>query len=255
MARKRLHLVKPQLDHLISKVRKTLCIAKPKSNRRRQTRSSRKNRKNNRASSSLAISGPFGSKISLPISRLPFVTLGAAENLSVGASTYPNRLSMCAPVTPFEVSVVSGVPTAAVTAINPTTVVNGSATLVNNWSAYAKIFEEYCLVGFRLEVRYQTTAFATGVILITLDEKDGTTPTLLQYDKPHIELMTTINSGVDFQMIEWVPSDLSDLQWTSTSSTVTPIWMKYFSAFNSSSSGNILITGTLSFNFRGFTAD
>lgn len=146
-------------------------------------------------------------------------------------------------------------PTAAVTAINPTTAVNGTTTLVSNWSAYSKIFEEYCLVGFRFEVRYQTTAFATGVVLITLDEKDGTTPTILQYDKPHIELMTTLNTTVDYQMIEWVPSDLADLQWTSTSSTLTPIWMKYLSSFNSSSSGNILITGTLTFNFRGFTAD
>jgi hypothetical protein len=181
--------------------------------------------------------------------------LGAAENLSVGASTYPKRLALCVPVTPFEVSVAAGVPTAAVTPINPTQAVNGTTTLVANWSAYAKIFEEYCLTGFRLEVRYQTSAFASGLVLITLDEKDGTTPTLLQYDKPHIELVTTINSGVDFQMIEWVPSDLADLQWTSTSSTITPIWVKYLSAFNSSSSGNILITGTLSFNFRGFTAD
>jgi hypothetical protein len=162
---------------------------------------------------------------------------------------------MCLPVTPFEVTVVLGTALSAVTAINPTTVVNGTATLVNNWTAYAKIFEEYCLTGFRLEVRFQTTAFSTGVVLITLDEKDGTVPTVLQYDKPHIELMTTINSGVDFQTIEWVPSDLADLQWTSTASTVTPIWMKYFSAFNSSSSGNVLITGTLSVNFRGFTAD
>jgi hypothetical protein len=120
---------------------------------------------------------------------------------------------------------------------------------------YAKIFEEYCLVGFRFEVRFQTTAFATGVVLLTLDEKDGVAPTALQYNKPHIELMTTLNTGVDYQMIEWVPSDLADLQWTATSSTLTPVWMKYFTAFNASSAGNILITGTMSFNFRGFTAD
>jgi hypothetical protein len=162
---------------------------------------------------------------------------------------------MCLPVTPFEVTVVLGTQLSAVTAINPTTVVGGSNTLISNWTAFAKIFEEYCLTGFRLEIRFQTTAFSTGVVLITLDEKDGTVPTVLQYQKPHIELMTTINSGVDFQVIEWVPSDLADLQWTATSSPVTPVWMKYLSAYNSSSSGNVLITGTISVNFRGFTAD
>jgi hypothetical protein len=163
---------------------------------------------------------------------------------------------MCLPCAPFTQTVVANTALSAVTPISPSTVVGpAGAQLITNWPNFTKVFEEYCLTGFRFEVRYQTASFGTGLVLITLDEKDSTAPTILQYYKPHIEVLTTINSGVDCQIIEWMPSDLADLQWSSTTAAFTPVWMKFFSAINSSSSGTITVTGTFTVNFRGLTAD
>jgi hypothetical protein len=216
----------------------------------------RKKKSKKAATPTSLILKPFGGiKISLPIPKLPWVSLGAISNLTAGASGYPNNVPLCFPVTPFQITVPGGTGLAFVTPINPTTVVMGANTFIRNWANLSSVFEEYCLTGFCLEFRYQSAGFQLGLVLVTIDEKDGTTPTALQYDKPHIEIVCSPNTTVGLQTVKWVPSDLDDLVWSPTTTTFTPVWLKYFSAISATTTGQIVVTGTVSVAFRGYTAD
>jgi len=133
--------------------------------------------------------------------------------------------------------------------------------MIKAWSTkFAAVFDEYCITGAHFEIRSnQVSGIGKGMLLVGLDEKDATTPTATSAAaSAHIDV--NVNNAYDpiRHMIDWVPTDYLDLQWSSvTSSSVTPVYIKVYgdnttTFLNSDTAGDLYITGALSIDFRGF---
>ena len=195
------------------------------------------------------VQGPFGTQLGIPIGRLP-IRLGSDQSLSSKHSVYP-QVNLDVPINLQTFNIAAG---SAATALQ----INFG--MANNRTAFQNLFDEYCLVGARLEIRLSVQSAATtygGFIAVAMDEKDNTAPTATILNAPHLDVAANPMESPNHYYIDWQARDLIDLQWTQTGTTVTPVNLKMFctpagTATNSSFAGQLIITGTLAFCFRGY---
>lgn len=198
---------------------------------------------------SVTIAGPYGASIKLPIPQLPWLKVGSDDKLSAPAAVNPDRVAFCIPITPNQATLVAGAMSTALAI--------GFSSLVPNNTRFSALFEEYCLTGLSLEIRYQPAAqFETGFIVVSIDEADNTPPTSAVLSSPHIEVNCAAYGAGNSYYIDWKPASTDDLSWTPTSAPVDVAWLKIFAAaantFTGAGTGRILITGTLTMAFRQF---
>jgi hypothetical protein len=197
----------------------------------------------------LTVKGPWGTKFSMPVGQLP-IKIGSDRSLSSSKSVYPPMVKLSVPIVGQLIAVAAGA-VANAGAI--------SATNVNNFATrFASLFDEYCIVGMALELRIQNvTAGSVGFVLAFIDEKIATAPNAASLNVPRIDMMIGSESPSRYD-INWIAHDYIDLQWTQTSTTVIPLYLKiYASNANTLTSAgtacDILISGTLQFCFRGYS--
>jgi len=191
----------------------------------------------------------------LPVGRVPRL-IGSATNLRANNTVYPRMVKWDVPITPTFYTMTAG---------------NLAVSLPIQFSTLAgstfqgqalALFSEYCLVGFRFELRINATANPSGLIIVTVDEKVATAPTDSVFATPHLELICTNTESPSRHMISWRAKDYLDLDWTSTSSGAdVPCWLKLFGSTAAAPAGTgttgtttcqVCITGSLAMCFRGF---
>lgn len=178
-------------------------------------------------------------RMHLPVGRLPRHSL-VYDNLSAKVSVYP-RIDLDVPISAGVVSVVSGNLSSVVTL--------GTPSNVGGWSTrFQTLFDEYCIVGFRIGIR-QLNAPATasanaGYVQAALDEKSSNAPTqagMNAVPRVEIPILSTLTAESPIHWIQWKATDYTDLDWTPTTSTTTPIFLKLYS--NTASTGTSTTTG------------
>jgi len=191
----------------------------------------------------------FFNRVGLPVPRLPFL-IGSSTSLKSGLTIYPKMVKLDFPIEPQAITMAAGA-TASVTAIN-----SGLAELAANFLA---LFTEYCLVGFRFELRTNAVVNPAGCTLFYIDETGAGAPTFAEASaRPHLEVMHSATESPTRHMIEWKSRAIQDLEWSASSAAVfTPVWLKAFSAVATTftvagSTSTIVVTGALSFCFRGY---
>ena len=202
--------------------------------------------------SALVIAGPWGTRLSVPRSCLPFL-VGSDKNLSAGLSVYPVIHGLSVPIKPFKFQMTAGA-VAQQLAIS-TTMLQDFATRLG------ATFDEYCITGASFEVRYMSTGGnQQGLVYAYLDEKDSTTPTAANaQNSPRLDI-TCANEALPIRhRIDWLPADYVDLDWTSTASLTTPCYVKVFASVadtltSSDLAGFIYFTGALTIDVRGWKA-
>jgi hypothetical protein len=194
------------------------------------------------------------SGVALPKPALPrFV--GSATNLRVRDSVVPQKLTIDIPIVPQQT-------VWNTTAPFVNTVIPISTNLISNFLNWSKVFKEFCVVGFRGELRPCTLAgMIGGFTLGCLDEKDGTPPTWVSVgDLPKFEILNILTESPSRHLIEWVPQDLEDLIWqfTDATSPTVPAWLKFyadnvntFANSPMSSFATFALTGAVRVAFRG----
>lgn len=132
--------------------------------------------------------------------------------------------------------------------------------LVNQWATrFGATFDEYCITGLTFEIRtVNTGGNGKGLLVLFLDEKDSTAPTANDANSSaRLEIELNNSYAPIRHRIDWIAKDISDLTWTSTSTSVTPVFLKAFASnvatFTANDTGaDTIITGSLNVDFRGF---
>jgi len=128
---------------------------------------------------------------------------------------------------------------------------------IESWSSWAAVFNEYCIVGARLFFNLVSTGNYGGFVAVYIDEKSGSSPGAGDLDKPYLRVIADASPSPDDYCIEWKTADYLDLQWTSTGTSITPVWFKGYastaSTFTSgSNSSSIMFAGgEVAVDFRG----
>jgi len=187
--------------------------------------------------------------VKLPIPRLPWLKVGSDDVLTSAATVNPDRVSFCIPLTPNQIVLVAGAMSTAVAI--------GATSMIPNFSRFSALFEEYCLTGVSFEILYQPSAqFETGFLVVNVDEADNTPPTATVLSAPHLEVNCAAYGAGNKYYLDWKPSSYADLAWSQTASPVDVAWLKVFASaantFTGTGTGRILVTGTLSVDFRQF---
>lgn len=198
----------------------------------------------------MQIAGPWGTKLSIPMSKLPFL-IGSDHNLSAHDSVYPVIHGLSIPLNANVVTITAG----AVGAV-----LNVNFSLVDAWATrFAATFDEYCITGASFEVRAVPTAGnGTGLVYAYLDEKDSAAPTASPASgSPRLDIAFNNYYAPVTHQIDWLAKDLTDLSWTSTSTSFTPVYLKVFGSsaatfLDAAAAGQVYITGALNVDFRGF---
>jgi hypothetical protein len=187
-------------------------------------------------------------KAEFPQPRIPRL-LGSASSLGQGGSVYPH-VKLDVPITPQAAVLVAGA--AAVAVPLDLTIINLFAT------RFGGLFREYAIVGANLEVRPNNTINGAGFANVYIDEATGAAPTANEaLDRPRLDVLFTQQFTKGAYMLQWSPRDLLDLDYTATGTTFTPAWLKVFASVagtltTATTTGQILITGSLAFDFRGY---
>lgn len=132
-------------------------------------------------------------------------------------------------------------------------------TLIRNFSSrFASLFREYAIVGAALEIRPNEIVNPAGVAYVYLDEETATIAALAEAeDRPRIDMLLANQSVPGAYRLDWKPQDLLDLDFVSTATNFTPVWLKIQAATatgtSASTTGQVVITGSLAFEFRGYT--
>jgi hypothetical protein len=196
----------------------------------------------------LTIAGPWGTTFSFPAGRLP-ITLGSDRALSAVQSVYP-RVRLDVPIIIQKLGIAAGATTTS-------TVID--KTMIQDWATrFQTLFDEYCLVGADIEIRLSNFVSAQGVILFYLEEKSSAAATLASaMASPHLDVLVSATESPSRYRIKWVAQDLTDLAWSDTSTTVTPVYLKQFASNAGTGTGaattfDVIISGTLAFEFRGY---
>jgi hypothetical protein len=188
-------------------------------------------------------------RMGLPVPRLPFL-IGSATSLKARQAIYPLMVKLDFPIIPQNVGIAAG---------GCTTVLPITSALIGQFSGgLANVFAQYCIVGFRLELRVNAVTNPQGVLIVYVDEKSAGAPvssSALAF--PHLDMLVSQTESPTRHMLEWKPADLLDLDWTSTSVSVTPAWVKFFSSaaatFTAAGTvAQILVTGAISLAFQGY---
>jgi hypothetical protein len=197
----------------------------------------------------VTISGPWGSKLSFPVPRIP-IKIGSADKLSSANSIYPHKVNLDVPIAPFQANIVDGA-----IAFSQ----NVDITLVSSFSTrFATLFREYAIVGARFEIRLLNTAVPGGVLKVFLDEKSSGAPGAATAEQnPGLDILNINTESPSRYLIEWKPSDLLDLDWVLTATTYQPVYLKFYTDAgnfftNAGSAAQVTITGSLALTFRGY---
>ncbi len=189
-----------------------------------------------------------GFSAQFPQPRIPRL-LGSDRDLPAGNSVYP-KVRIDVPIAPQVATLVSGA-VAAVVALD--------TSLIANWSTrFASLFKEYAIVGAALELRPNNIAVTAGIVAAFLDEKSNAAPSQADMqDRPKLDMTCGPLFVPRAYRIKWMPGDLLDLDYTSSATNYTPVWLKIFSSVaatytTATTTGQILVTGTLALEFRGY---
>lgn len=203
--------------------------------------------KKQRTVQQLTIAGPWGSKFQIPVARLP-ITLGSDRGLPAGQSVYP-MVNLDVPVIFTRTAVAAGA-TTSVYALD--------LTKIDSFSTrFGALFDEYCLVGARLEVRLNNIVVPQGFVCAYIDEKSSSAATLsAAQSSARLDMVVGSESPSRYQ-ISWVPQDFTDLSYSDIGTTTTPAYLKFFcsnagTGTNAATTFDLMITGTLAFAFRGY---
>lgn len=187
-------------------------------------------------------------RASFPKPRLP--RLLGADNLSAQLAYYPRMVKMDVPIILGNITLTAGA-TASVISVNPTLIANFA-------SRFGSLFQEYCIVGCKFEFRLTAVNNPGGLIMVALDEKSNSSPGAETLGRPHIDIPNVAGGG-DSQtthIIQWVPQDYLDVEWSSVSTTTTPVFVKVYAGgltgTAGSSSSTVTYTGAIALCFRGF---
>lgn len=183
----------------------------------------------------------------MPISRLP-VTLGSDRKLSAGLTVYP-RVNLDVPVIFTRTAVAAGA---------TTSVYNIDISKVDSFATrFASLFDEYCIVGAKLEIRLNNIVVPQGFVCAYVDEKSSAVATLSAAQSAgRLDMVVGVESPSRYD-ISWVPGDFTDLSYSDTGTTTTPAYIKFFASnagtgTNAATTFDIMITGTFAFTFRGY---
>lgn len=199
--------------------------------------------------------GPWGQitlgsfRAEFPQPRLPRL-LGAAKALSAGSSVYPT-INLDVPISQMIVPIVAG---AAATSL-----LIDQSKVSNFVTRFGGLFKEYAIVGARFELRMNNVVQGAGVMGVYLDETSPTVPSAAStLDSARVDVLISpqFSAGGSYR-IDWTPRDILDLDYVSTGTVFTPIFLKAFTNtanFNTlaATTGDLLVTGALAFTFRGF---
>jgi hypothetical protein len=194
------------------------------------------------------VQGPWGTSLSVPIARLPF-TLGSDRRLTSATSVYPTVL-LDVPLIVTRYAVAAGA---------TTTVYSVDISKISNFSTrFGALFDEYCIVGARFEVRMNNVVNPQGFLVAYLDEKSNSAPTASSsLAAARIDMMVSTNEAPSRYNIDWKPRDYLDLSYADIGLTNTPVWIKFFSSVvdtgtSATTTFDVMLTGTLAFTFRGY---
>lgn len=196
----------------------------------------------------LTVNGPFGTRLSIPVARLP-VSLGSDRKLTAATSVYP--------VVKLDVPMI--VTRTAVAAGATTSVFNIDLSKVGTFSTrFGALFDEYCIVGARIEVRLNNIAVPQGFVMAYIDEKSSSAATsTAALAASRIDMVVSATESPSRYHIDWVPRDFTDLSYSDIGTTTTSAYLKFFSSnadtgTNAGTTFDLMITGTLAFTFRGY---
>jgi len=192
--------------------------------------------------------------VALPKPQLPR-WVGSALNLTASNSVSPQKTFLDIPIIPQLYGITAtGVipPVSTVTPLGP--------SLLPNFTQLGGVFKEYCITGFRGELRCVDNRSAVamtlqrGLVLGAIDEKSSAAATFAtMQDLPHLEAVVSLTESPARHLIEWKPQDLEDLQWqfTSAATPVVPAWFKiYCDPANTFTDGGVG-AGTAAFALTG----
>lgn len=185
----------------------------------------------------------------LPRPRIPTL-IGSATNLGSRASVYPAMVKLDVPILPAGPNLVAGA-VASFTALD-------RSNIPGFGSRFQNTFNEYCIVGAKLELRVNNMVNPAGFIYAFLDEKTFAVPTLAEAQQaPHLEIMATNTESPSRHTIEWKARDYADLTWLDVSVTTTTVCVKFFASVagtltTAATTGQIIVTGSLAVCFRGY---
>jgi len=196
----------------------------------------------------MTIHGPWGSTFSMPVGRIP-ITLGADRQLTARTSVYPT-VNLDVPVLVTRYSLSAG----AAAQVYPIDI-----TRINAFGTrFASLFDEYCIVGVKLEVRLDNVTNPQGILIAFLDEKSSALPTAaVAQAAARLDMILSNTESPSRYSIEWKPRDYTDLSYSDTSTTIAPVNLKFYASnadtgTGASTSAGIMITGTFAFTFRGY---
>jgi len=222
------------------------CVTRPANQRNGRRRKTKNNGNGGGGQWGNIVLGGF--KASFPQPRLPW-RLGADTQLPQALSVYPN-LALDVPIIPALATIAAGA-TALSLPLDLTQVFNFALR-------FATLFREYAIVGARLEIRPQNVSPAGGIIAAFLDEQSAAAPTGPDaVNRPRLDMTAAPLTVPKAYHIDWKPRDILDLDYVSTATTFTPVWLKiYTDTANffapAAMTGQVIVTGTLAFQFRGY---
>lgn len=201
--------------------------------------------------SKIVVDGPYGMQLSLPISKLPF-RLGSDTSLGARNSIYPVIHGLSVPITQVIRTSTAGV-------FGSSDSMNAQV-LCSDWAnRWQKVFDEYCMTGFSLEIRaVPVSGGSKGLVLVYLDERDSAAPTAAAAaSSPRLDILPHASAMPILHRLDWVARDVTDLAWSSTSSATNPVYLKIYATpanTGTASDGviDIYVTGTMNLDFRGF---
>jgi hypothetical protein len=132
-------------------------------------------------------------------------------------------------------------------------------TQVLDWATrFQTLFREYAIVGARMEIRVQNVSPAAGIVAAYIDEQAAAAPTATEaIHRPKLDMVAGPLTVPKSYHIDWTPRDILDLDFVSTATTFTPAWLKLYTdvgnfGANVAMTGQVIITGSLAFEFRGY---
>lgn len=175
--------------------------------------------------------------------------LGSDRDLTVGNAVYPYVL-LDVPIGPQAAAIAAGALAASVAL---------DTALIPGWATrFASLFREYAIVGASIEVRLNNVATTSGLVAAFLDEQSSAAPVAADMqDRPKLDMTCGPLFVPRAYRIKWKPRDLLDLDFVATGTNFTPVWLKLFASVantytNAATTGQVLVTGTLAFVFRGY---
>lgn len=133
--------------------------------------------------------------------------------------------------------------------------------ILSNYTSWAALFQEYCIVGVRAKTSVIIPGTSgSGYMAVFLDEQSAAAPGLSDLDKNQLQIPLNVGSApVPYYVIEWKLRDIFKAEWTNsaTGSTVpAAVYVKYYASIAGTGT-TTAVTGTyttiyeVAIDFRG----